>query len=147
MRKTVVLPSWRRLPHSDELDAPRSAYATVTEHEGYRRVLFSGGTHPEGTIAEQTRTVLEYRREALTDLGGSMADVVVTRFYVLADRLDRETQARLHEVRAELFDPPDLPASTMIGVAALLGDALVEVELEAEIPSDRWETKVLTGEE
>lgn len=147
MRKTVILPPWRRLPHSDDLDAPQSAYATVTEHATHRRVLFSGATHPEGDLAEQVRTVLQYRENALQDLGGGMADVVATRFSVLAEHLSRESQARVHEVRAEFFERPDLPASTMVGVASLLGDGLVEVEVEAEIPDDRWVTDVLTGEE
>lgn len=147
MHKTVVLPEWRTLPHSDEISEPQSAYATVTEHADHRRVLFSGGTHPEGDLREQVRTILEHRRAALNDLGGGMDDVVMTRWFVLADELSREAQAAIHEVRAEFFDHPSFPASTMVGVASLLGDGIVEVELEAEIPDDSWETDVLTGAE
>jgi hypothetical protein len=45
-------------------------------------------------------------------------------------------------VRAEFFEYPHYPASTMVGVADLLGDEmLVEVEIEAEIPREgRTET-------
>lgn len=144
MRRTAVLPTWAKSPSSNVDEAP-SAYATVTHKDGYRHVRFSGATAPEpDDVAGQVRAVLDRRERALSDLGGSLDDVVMSRYFVLADHLSRATQARVHEVRDELFDRPDVPASTMIGVGALLGDALVEVEVEAEIPDDRWETGVLT---
>lgn len=146
MRKTVLLPTWAESP-SDVIDEPPTAYATVTHKDGYRHVRFAGGTARGESVAEQVRTVLERRRRALRDLGGDLDDVVATRFYVLADRLSRETQARVDEVRADLFERPDVPASTMVGVADLLGDALVEVELEAEIPDDGRDTEVMTEED
>lgn len=98
MRKTVVLPTWRESP-SENLDEPNSAYATITDHAGYRRVLFSGGLAIEETIDDQVRTALKRRREALRDLGGSMNDVMFTRYYVRENHLDRTTQALIHEVR------------------------------------------------
>lgn len=147
MHKTVILPTWRDTP-SDELDEPNDAYARITEHESHRRVVFSGALAPEGDIREQVRTILESRREALHDLGGSMNDVVLTRYFVRDDQLDRETQAAIHEARDPFFDHPHYPASTMIGAGTLLAaDALVEIELEAEIPDDLWATEVLTEED
>jgi enamine deaminase RidA (YjgF/YER057c/UK114 family) len=144
MRRTAVLPTWAKSP-SANVDEPPSAYATVTHKDGYRHVRFSGATAQEpDDVAGQVRAVLERRERALADLGGSLDDVVMSRYFVLADQLSRTTQARVHEVRDELFERPDVPASTMIGVAGLLGDALVEVELEAEIPDDRWETDVMS---
>lgn len=144
MRRTAVLPTWTESPSSN-VDEPPSAYAAVSHKAGYRHVRFSGATAREpDDVAGQVRTVLERRERALADLGGSLDDVVMSRYFVLADRLSRETQARIHEVRDALFDRPNVPASTMVGVDALVGDALVEVELEAEIPDDRWETDVLT---
>jgi enamine deaminase RidA (YjgF/YER057c/UK114 family) len=144
MRRTALLLTWAESP-SPNVDEPPSAYATVTHQDGFKHVRFSGGTAREpDAVAGQVRTILERRERALSALGGRLDDVVVSRYYVLADHLTRETQARVHEVRDELFDRPNVPASTMIGVAALFDDALVEVELEAEVPDDRWETDVLT---
>lgn len=147
MRRIAVLPTWAESP-SPNVDDPPSAYAMVTHKDGYRHVRFAGGTALEpDDVAGQVRTVLERRERALADLGGSLDDVVMSRYFVLADHLSRETQARVHEVRDDLFDRPNVPASTMVGVAALFDDALVEVELEAEVPDDRWATDVLTEED
>lgn len=144
MRRHALLPTWTESPAPD-VDAPPSAYATVTHKDGFKHVRFAGGTAPDpDDVAGQVRLVLQRRERVLQDLGGSLDDVVVSRYYVLADHLTRETQARVHEVRDALFDRPNVPASTMIGVAALFDDALVEVELEAELPDDRWEPDVLT---
>lgn len=147
MEKTVILPEWRSVD-SEALEEPVSSYGTVVDHGDYRRVVFSGGTWPEGDVAEQVRQVLAHRRNALEDLGGSMDDVVSMQFFVLGAVLSRETQARIHEVRDEFFTRPHYPASTMVGVDSLVvADALVEVELEAEIPEDDWDVTVVTGDE
>lgn len=144
MRKTVVLPTWRESP-SNELAEPNSSYATIVHHDDHRRVAFSGGLAVEGDVGEQVRTVLARRREALQDFGGSMDDVIVTRYFVRDDHLDRETQAAIHEARDEFFERPHYPASTMVGTGSLLAeDALVEIEIEAEIPNGEWDATVLT---
>jgi enamine deaminase RidA (YjgF/YER057c/UK114 family) len=147
MDKSVVLPEFRTV-ESEDLDEPQSAYATVTRHADHRRVVFSGALSPEGDLTEQVRTILTHRRHALEDLGGSMDDVVKMQLFVRDEALSRETQATIHEVRADFFDRPHFPASTMVGVASLLHpDALVEIEIEAEVPDDEWEAEVITGEE
>jgi enamine deaminase RidA (YjgF/YER057c/UK114 family) len=147
MRKTVVLPTWRESP-SEELAAPNSAYATITDHDTHRRVAFSGALAVEGDVSDQVRAIFARRREALADFGGSMDDVVVTRYFVREDHLDRETQAAIHEARDEFFEHPHYPASTMVGVGSLLAeDALVEIELEAEIPEGAWDASVLTEDD
>lgn len=147
MEKTVVQPSFRDVD-SDELDEPASSYATVTDHGTHRRVLLSGGMAVEGDLPEQVRTVLERKRHALRDLGGSMDDVVRLQFFVRSDALTRSNQAAVHEVRAEFFDREHYPASTMVGVADLLADdALAEIEIEAEIPDDDWDTSVYVPDE
>jgi enamine deaminase RidA (YjgF/YER057c/UK114 family) len=76
-----------------------------------------------------------------------MDDVVSMQFFVREDVLSRETQAEMHEVRAEFFERPHFPASTMVGVDSLLDpDGLVEIEMEAEIPDEDWNAAVVTGE-
>jgi enamine deaminase RidA (YjgF/YER057c/UK114 family) len=147
MQKTVVLPTFRESP-ADELDEPNDAYATITDHGTHRRVCFTGGLAVDGGVGEQVRTILDRRRQALADFGGSMDDVVVTRYYVRDEYLSQATQAEIHEAREEFFDHPHYPASTMVGVASLLHpDACVEIEVEAELPEDEWDVAVLTEED
>lgn len=145
MRKTAILPGG--LPNPDREYEPQMCYAVATERDGYRKVDFSGGVVPEGDVTEQARAQLGHFEDALADLGGSYDDVTVTRWYVVGDHLDRETQRALHEVRAEFFERPHYPASTMVGVASLLGDALVELEMEAEIPDDEWAVETVEAED
>jgi enamine deaminase RidA (YjgF/YER057c/UK114 family) len=148
MEKTAIVPGMWGEMDSEEIDEAQMSYGVVTHRPGYRKVVFSGSVHPEGDVAEQTRTILEHKREALADLGGSYDDVTVMRLFVREEVLSRETQIRIHEVRADFFESPHYPAATMVGVSELLHeDALVEIELEAEIPDDEWETEVLTGQE
>lgn len=147
MEKTVILPGMWGDIDSDQIDEPQMAYGVVTHHDDHKRVTFSGSVHPEGGIEEQVRQILTHKEHALQDLGGSMDDVVRMQLFVRDDVLSRDAQTRIHEVRAEFFDSPHYPAATMVGVSALLtDDALVEIELEAEIPAADWETDVVTGE-
>lgn len=145
MRKQSILPEWRTVA-SEDLEEPATSYGTVTYHPSHKRVRFSGSTWPEGTISEQVREILTRKEQALEDLGGSMDDIVSMQLFVRDDALSHETQAAIHEVRHEFFEHPHFPASTMVGVASLLDpDALVEIEIEAEIPADDWNTDVVTG--
>jgi enamine deaminase RidA (YjgF/YER057c/UK114 family) len=143
MEKTALLPGMLGEFDSDVADEPQMSYAVATERDGYRRVVFSGNTSPDGSLREQTRTILEYLEEGLVEFGGDMNDVIESRWYVHEDELSREGQVTLHEVRSEFFERPHYPASTMIGVASLLGDALVEIELVAEIPDDEWDVETI----
>jgi len=146
MDKTVSLPEGRSL-ESDTQTEPASSYGTVTHHADHRRVVLSGSCWPEGDIEEQARGILAHKEAALEDLGGGMDDIVSMQLFVREEVLSREIQTAIHEVRHEFFTRPHYPASTMVGVADLLdSDALVEIEIEAEIPDDDWNTDVLTGE-
>ena len=143
MRKESILPEWRTVG-SEKLDEPATSYGTVTHHLSHKRVLFSGSTWPEGAVTEQVREILTRKERAIEDLDGSMDDVVSMQVYVRDDALSRETQAAIHEICHEFFERPHFPASTMVGVASLINpDALVEIELEAQIPADEWNTDVV----
>ena len=146
MKKTAILPEMFQQSDEEEVE-PQMCYAVATEREDYRKVVFSGGGVPEGDIEEQARQQLKYFEEALEDLDGSYDDVTMMRWYVIADHLDSDTQRRLHEVRAEFFERPHYPASTMVGVATLLHDCLVEIEMEAEIPDDEWIVETVEAED
>jgi enamine deaminase RidA (YjgF/YER057c/UK114 family) len=148
VRKTVLAPGFA---DSRAEGVPHVVFAdgVVTHHADHDRVLLSGAGAPGETVAEQVTELFLMLDALLADIDGAIDDVVQTRYYVLADHLSRETQADLDAVRAEFFEYPHYPASTMVGVADLLGDEmLVEVEIEAEIPrEDREGDTDVAGED
>ncbi len=98
------------------------------------RILVSGttATHGAGQVvcagdpAGQAVFILDKIAASLAALGGSLADVVRTRVY-LKNADDWEAVSRIHgryfgEIR---------PANTLLEVARLVGDYLVEIEAEA----------------
>jgi enamine deaminase RidA (YjgF/YER057c/UK114 family) len=100
------------------------------------RIVVSGCTavrdgtveHP-GDPAGQARTAFRTALEAVEALGGTPADVVCTRMYVV-HRRDADAVGRVH---AEVFDAVR-PAASMLVVAGLISaELLVEVELEAQV--------------
>jgi enamine deaminase RidA (YjgF/YER057c/UK114 family) len=148
VRKTVLAPGFA---DSRAEGVPHVVFAdgVVTHHADHDRVLLSGAGAPGETVAEQVTELFLMLDALLADIDGAIDDVVQTRYYVLADHLSREAQADLDAVRAEFFEYPHYPASTMVGVADLLGDEmLVEVEIEAEIPrEDREGDTDVAGED
>jgi enamine deaminase RidA (YjgF/YER057c/UK114 family) len=113
---------------------------------GYSRAVrvgarvFISGTAPQfddghcpTDPADQARRCIEIIAAALTDAGGSLADVVRTRMY-LVDAADFEPISLVH---GEVFH--DIrPANTTVVVAALLDPRWkVEIEVEAIIPKER----------
>lgn len=102
-----------------------------------RRIEVSGTTVPgEGPDAEretarQTHAALTHGLDAVAALGGSIADVVRTRLFLAPGAVWQEAAA----AHGELFGET-APANTTLYVAGLIGDALVEVEIEAELLHD-----------
>ena len=101
----------------------------------------SGGSGPAGDTYRQTLDALTRGVHAVQELGGTAADVVRTRVF-LVPRADWRAAARAHR---EVFEAVR-PANTMLFVAALVGDdLLVEVEIEAEVADDRTGRPAGTG--
>lgn len=147
MRKTVLAPGFAD-SRADGVPHVVFADGVVTHHPDHDRVLLSGAGAPGDTVAEQVTELFLMLDALLADVDGSIDDVVRTRYHVLAEHLDRETQAAVDAVRAEFFEYPHYPASTMVGVADLLGDEmLVEVEIEAEVPREDRPERVDDGSE
>lgn len=147
MRKTVLAPGFAD-SRADGVPHVVFADGVVTHHADHDRVLLSGAGAPGDTVAEQVTELFLMLDALLADVDGSIDDVVRTRYHVLAEHLDRETQAAVDAVRAEFFEYPHYPASTMVGVADLLGDEmLVEVEIEAEVPREDRPERVDDGSE
>jgi enamine deaminase RidA (YjgF/YER057c/UK114 family) len=104
------------------------------------RILVSGCTsvvdgqvrHP-GDAAAQMRVALDTGIEAVTSLGGSAADVVRTRMYVVS-RADCESVGLVHGQRFAQIRP----VATMVLVSGLIDEEmLVEIEIEAVTTATR----------
>ena len=83
--------------------------------------------------------------ESLEDLGGDLNDLVRVRIYVTTMDDDAlEGYSRRRDGRADFYnDPEHYPASTMVKIDSLvLEEAMVEIDAEAIIPDDGWETTV-----
>lgn len=147
MKKTVILPGMWGKVNSETLDEEQMSYGIVIHRHEFKKVVFSGAVHPEGDIKEQTREILAQKQRAISAHGGSFDDITTLRMFVREEVLSPDTQVRINEARAEFFDRPHYPAATMVGVSELLHeDALIEIEIEAEIPENDWETEVITDE-
>ncbi|WP_232701130.1 RidA family protein [Halobacterium wangiae] len=147
MRKILLGPGAGTVD-SEELDHAVHSVGVATEHADYTRVSLSGVTSEASGLEAQAREVLDFVGRVLSDVGGTFDDVVTTRWYVEADSLDGAAQGTIHEVRAEFFEAPHYPASTMVGVASVLGErSVLELEVEAEVPDDDWQVDAFVGED
>ncbi len=119
----------RRLPSRSRF-APVIGFSTAVVAgpwvvtAGMTAVAEDGSVTGDGPY-DQAREALRKLVAAVTDAGGSTADVVQTRTY-LVDAADWSEVGRAH---GEVFGV-DPPASTMVVVAALL-DPRMRVEVEA----------------
>lgn len=122
---------------------PRTLYSTHSKYEfqfGYSRAVRQGNTiRVSGTaglgengqvvsdeVVEQMRRALEIVRTAIEQLGGTLADVIMTRVYV-SDVHNIDSVAVAH---GEVFR--DIrPASSIVKVEFIDRRILVEVEAEA----------------
>lgn len=85
----------------------------------------STGKIERGTIAEQTRLVLENIKRIVAEAGGSLAHTVSCRVYI--SNLTQEKFKELNAVYAEYFAGDNPPARATVG-AQLPGDFDVEIE-------------------
>lgn len=140
MQKTVYRPQ----------DYAGYSRAVVVEKEERREVSMAGviPSDAEGNVVgvddmyEQTRFVYERIGEHLAHLGGDLEDVVRHRVFVTT--MDEDAIDAYHEAHGTFFDEPEgFPAGTLIEVDGLvLDEAMIEIEIEAVIPDDGWETTV-----
>jgi len=93
--------------------------------------VVDGGVRHVGDAGAQMGMALDNVREAITVLGGSFGDVILTRTYVV-NRADFDIVGRVHGDRFGDVRP----VATMILVAGLLDEQmLVEVEAQARVRS------------
>ena len=116
-----------------------AAYARAVRVGDLIAVSATAATAPDGTAEHpgdtygQARAAIARALAAVEELGGSAADVIRTRVYLVPDAAWRDA-VRAH---AEAFAGVD-PANTTVVVAGFIPDGvLVEVELDAVVPSQR----------
>src|SRR5262249_35439682 len=87
----------------------------------------------KGDLRRQTEQTYENLKHALTSVGATFRDVVKMNLYVVG--LKPEQVPMLREVRGRYVNAEQPPASTLVGVSALVGaDWLIEIEAVAVIP-------------
>jgi enamine deaminase RidA (YjgF/YER057c/UK114 family) len=87
----------------------------------------------KGDLRAQAEQTFQNLRHALAAAGATFHDVVKTNLYVVG--LKPEHVPVLREVRARHVSAEQPPASTLVGVSALVGaDWLIEIEAVAVIP-------------
>ena len=87
-----------------------------------------------GTMADQTRVILERMKYILECEGGSLCDVVKMTSYVTD--LSESAKSQTQDIRRESFGE-SLPASTRVQVAGLDGPSLlIEIDAIAMIPEN-----------
>ncbi|HZN33431.1 MAG TPA: RidA family protein [Pirellulaceae bacterium] len=85
-----------------------------------------------GDLKRQTEQAFENLRLALAAAGATWNDVIVTRLYVVG--LKPEHVPIIREVRSRYVSSQHPPASTLVGVSALVGaDWLIEIEAAAHV--------------
>lgn len=128
--------------------------AVVVEKPTHDHVSMAGviATDEKGNVVgkddmgAQTRRVYENIRSHLGDLGGGLEDVVRHRVFVTT--MDEEAIDAFHEAHSEFFEEPrEFPAGTLVEIESLaLPEAMIEIEVEAIVPDDGWETTVAEGD-
>jgi enamine deaminase RidA (YjgF/YER057c/UK114 family) len=91
-----------------------------------------GETVGKGDLQAQTVQTYKNLEQALTAAGATFRDVVKMNLYVVG--LEPGVVPMLREVRSRYVDAARPPASTLVGVAALVGaDWLIEIEVTAVV--------------
>ena len=120
--------------------SPTFGWTHVVSSSGSRTIHISGqvGIDSQGQVIgpgdlkRQTEQAFENIRLALAAVGATFRDVVNTRLYVVG--LKPEDVPIIREVRSRYVDAAHPPASTLVGVMALVGpEWLIEIEATAVV--------------
>ena len=108
----------------------RHGPGTLIHISGQAAVDADGNVVGRGDLKRQTEQTFENLHLALTAAGATWDDVIVTRLYVV--NLRPEHVPIIREVRSRYVSPDHPPASSLVGVTALVGaDWLIEIEATA----------------
>jgi enamine deaminase RidA (YjgF/YER057c/UK114 family) len=121
-----------------------AAYTQVVTAEGGRLIFLAGQTpidqqgQPVGTgdLRAQATQVYTNVGAGLAAAGAGFSDVVKMTAYIV--NLDQEKRGVVGEVRRQFIPDPDIPAHTLLGVAALAREEyLIEVDTIAVVDARR----------
>ena len=126
--------------HNPTSLCPTFGWTHVVASSGVRTIHISGQVGIDATgkvivpgdLMRQTDQAFENVRLALAAVGATFRDVVNTRLYVVG--LKPEHVPIIREVRSRYVDATHPPASTLVGVTALVGpEWLIEIEATAVV--------------
>lgn len=126
--------------HNPPALGPTKGWSHAVSHTGGRTIYVSGqGPSNErgevvgkGDIKAQAQQTFENLKTALAAAGATFSDVVKMGIYVVG--LKSEYVPAIREVRAQFVNMASPPASTLVGVTALVGlDWLIEIEAIAVV--------------
>ena len=121
--------------------APTNGWTHVVTSTGGKTIYVSGQVSVDergqvvgkGDLKAQTEQAFANLAVALKAAGASFRDVVKMNLYVVG--LQPELVPLIREVRARHVNGESPPASTLVGVSALVGaDWLIEIEVVAVVP-------------
>jgi enamine deaminase RidA (YjgF/YER057c/UK114 family) len=120
---------------------PTSGWTQVVASSGGKTIYVSGQVSVDehgqlvgkGDLRVQTEKTFANLEVALKAAGASFRDVVKMNLYVVG--LKPEVVPSIREVRSRYVSNESPPASTLVGVSALVGqDWLIEIEAVAVVP-------------
>ena len=95
------------------------------------QVGFAGNEVPED-FGQQVENAFANLRQELANAGADFTDIIKTNIYIV--NLDSEKLAAYSSIRAQHFPQENPPASTLVGVSALVfPNLLVEIEATAVV--------------
>lgn len=125
--------------HNPAALGPTNGWSHAVSHGPGKTVYISGQVAVKdgdvvgkGDIKAQTRQAFENIKIALTSAGATFNDVVKMSIFVVGLKADYIPQIR--EIRAQFVNMNNPPASTLVGVTALVGpDWMIEIEAIAVV--------------
>jgi enamine deaminase RidA (YjgF/YER057c/UK114 family) len=146
MKKTILAPSIGKID-SNKIEESPSALAVAIHHSDHIQLEISGTGWTSGDLEAQTMNIFELFERFVSEFDGDMRSIVRNRIHIREPYLTAKNCRLIHEIRAEFFTRPHYPASTFVEVSDLAhDDAFVEIEADAVIPDDGWETEVWMDE-
>jgi 2-iminobutanoate/2-iminopropanoate deaminase len=132
MRKTVVNPR-------TVFNSTQYGFSQAIIVQGGRRVLLSGQVGVDehentvgATLQVQTDSAIDNIEKILSEIGGSLSDVVILRLYIVDS--EKHNQGCISEALRTRF-PVDPPVTSWIMVSGLSEpEWLIEIEAEAALP-------------
>jgi enamine deaminase RidA (YjgF/YER057c/UK114 family) len=142
VKKTILTPGPGQID-SEKIDEPPSALAVAIHHSDHVQLEISGTGWSSGDLEAQTRNIFELFERFVSEFDGDMRSIVRNRIHIREPYLTATNRRLIHEIRSDFFTRPHYPASTFVEVSDLAhDDTLVEIEADAVIPKDGWETEV-----